>query len=136
MIISDYCAETAVARELVLRLASLLWRLRRATGIETQLLEMQVDVQRHGDRAVVMRHAQTEQPRFRVCETEAISAAYVPPENESAGDYASGIRQLAYCFLRLAEHDAGVFKRLNRYEAALWRQAVQIIYVLSPIRIG
>ena len=28
-IIADYCAETAVARELVLRLASLLWRLRR-----------------------------------------------------------------------------------------------------------
>jgi hypothetical protein len=36
-IIADYCAETAVARELVLRLASLLWRLRRATAIETQL---------------------------------------------------------------------------------------------------
>ena len=30
-IISDYNAETAVARELVLRLASLLWRLRRMT---------------------------------------------------------------------------------------------------------
>ena len=39
-IISDYCAETAVARELVLRLASVLWRLRRATSIETQLLDM------------------------------------------------------------------------------------------------
>ena len=36
-IIADYCAETAVARELVLRLASLLWRLRRATTIETNL---------------------------------------------------------------------------------------------------
>jgi hypothetical protein len=35
-VIADYCAETAVARELVLRLASLLWRLRRATAIETQ----------------------------------------------------------------------------------------------------
>ena len=81
-------------------------------------------------------HAQTEQPGFHVSETEDISAAYEPPKNESAADYASGIRQLAYCFLRLAEHDAGVFKRLNRYEAALWRQAVQIIYVLSPIRIG
>jgi hypothetical protein len=29
-IISDYCAETSVARELVLRLASLLWRLSRS----------------------------------------------------------------------------------------------------------
>jgi hypothetical protein len=42
-IIADYCAETAVARELVLRLASLLWRLRRATAIETQLFEMQAE---------------------------------------------------------------------------------------------
>jgi hypothetical protein len=33
---ADYDAETAVERELVLRLASVLWRLRRATGIETR----------------------------------------------------------------------------------------------------
>ena len=44
VIVSDYCAETAVARELVLRLASVLWRLRRATAIETQLFEMQAEV--------------------------------------------------------------------------------------------
>ena len=36
---ADYDAETAVERELVLRLASVLWRLRRATGIETALFE-------------------------------------------------------------------------------------------------
>jgi hypothetical protein len=34
-IIADYDARTAVERELVLRLASLLWRIRRATAIET-----------------------------------------------------------------------------------------------------
>ena len=38
-VISDYDAELAVERELVLRLASVLWRLRRATGIETALFE-------------------------------------------------------------------------------------------------
>src|SRR5664280_2800971 len=38
---ADYEAETAVERELVLRLASLLWRLRRATSIETGLLQIQ-----------------------------------------------------------------------------------------------
>ena len=43
-IIADYCAETAVARELVLRLASLLWRLRRATAIETDLLALKAEV--------------------------------------------------------------------------------------------
>jgi hypothetical protein len=38
-IISDYEAETAVERELVLRLASVLWRLRRATGMETAIFD-------------------------------------------------------------------------------------------------
>jgi hypothetical protein len=36
-VIADYDAETAVERELVLRLASLLWRLRRIIAIETDL---------------------------------------------------------------------------------------------------
>src|SRR5215213_3811270 len=40
-IIADYDAESAVERELVLRLASVLWRLRRATTIETGLFDMQ-----------------------------------------------------------------------------------------------
>ena len=38
-VIADYDAESAIERELVLRLASVLWRLRRATGIETALFE-------------------------------------------------------------------------------------------------
>src|ERR1700748_1964293 len=37
----DYDAQSAVARELVLRLASLWWRLRRATAIETGLFRIQ-----------------------------------------------------------------------------------------------
>src|SRR5438067_4800498 len=40
-IIADYDAQSAVERELVLRLASLLWRLRRATTRETGLFEIQ-----------------------------------------------------------------------------------------------
>src|ERR1700739_2175789 len=38
---SDYDAQTSVERELVLRLASLLWRLRRATAIESGLFKIQ-----------------------------------------------------------------------------------------------
>src|SRR2546423_5765174 len=40
-VIADYDAQSAVERELVLRLASLLWRIRRATTIETGLFEIQ-----------------------------------------------------------------------------------------------
>src|SRR5215472_10308555 len=42
-ITADYDAESAVERELVLRLASILWRLRRATTMETGLFEIQAD---------------------------------------------------------------------------------------------
>ena len=45
-IIADYDAHLTVERELVLRLASLLWRLRRATTMETGLFEIQADYAR------------------------------------------------------------------------------------------
>ena len=48
-IIADYNAETAVERELVLRLASLLWRLRRIIAIETDLFTIQAEIL-HGRR--------------------------------------------------------------------------------------
>jgi hypothetical protein len=38
---ADYDAQSAVERELVLRLASVLWRLRRATSIESGLFKIQ-----------------------------------------------------------------------------------------------
>ena len=38
-VIADYDGDTAVQRELVLRLASILWRLRRSTAIESALFE-------------------------------------------------------------------------------------------------
>jgi len=45
-VIADYDAQSAVERELVLRLASLLWRQRRATTMETGLFEIQADYMR------------------------------------------------------------------------------------------
>src|SRR5499427_5943592 len=42
-ITADYDAQSAVERELVLRLASVLWRLRRATVMETGLFEIQAE---------------------------------------------------------------------------------------------
>jgi hypothetical protein len=38
---ADYDAQSAVERELVLKIASLLWRLRRATTIESGLFKIQ-----------------------------------------------------------------------------------------------
>jgi hypothetical protein len=50
-IVADYDAQSAVERELVLRLASLLWRLRRATTMETGLFEIQAEHLREFKRA-------------------------------------------------------------------------------------
>src|SRR4051812_26244394 len=50
-VIADYDAESAVQRELVLRLASLLWRLRRATTMETGLFAIQADHLREFERS-------------------------------------------------------------------------------------
>jgi hypothetical protein len=66
-VIADYDARTAVERELVLRLASLLWRLRRIISIETDLLRIQSDIV-HERRAV-----------FRGSEEESDSNTRSPP---------------------------------------------------------
>src|SRR5437868_6036267 len=43
-ILAEYLPQTPVEQELVHRLASLFWRLRRATSIETGLLQMQSEI--------------------------------------------------------------------------------------------
>jgi len=57
-IIADYDAETAVERELVLRLASLLWRLRRIIAIETDLFQIQAEILRERRNTVTTAHGE------------------------------------------------------------------------------
>ncbi len=112
-----YDAETAIERELVLRLASLLWRLRRATSVETGLFQIQCEGSTAPDPAL---------PKLpgEACEVIEIF---------QSGRDSSG-RELARCFLRLADLDNGIFERLGRYEAALWRQVRQTIFTLQHLQ--
>jgi hypothetical protein len=141
-VIADYDAQTAVERELVLRLASLLWRLRRATAIETDLLRMQAEILRER-RDQTQRQPQQPMP-FRLVETAVCNSsadgcyASERADHQAARtlpigrDFSS--RDLAHCFQRLANLDAGVFERLGRYETTLWRQMVQIHFLLQAAR--
>ena len=126
-IVADYDAETAVARELVLRLASLLWRLRRIIAIETDLFQIQAEILR--DRR------------------NALAPAYVEPSDrtpdQAMGDESDQLscsgspfsaRELTYCFLRLGNLHGGAFERLGRYNAALWKQTAQTLLLLGSIR--
>jgi hypothetical protein len=123
---SGFDAPTAVERELVLRLASLLWRLRRATAIETGLLQIQGDIIRD------VRNAQEPHPRIngRVSEITAGcgNLEYAAQTSDSSSS------EIARCFLRLANVDNGAFERANRYETALWRQVGQVLLTLDFLR--
>jgi hypothetical protein len=122
-IISDYNAETAVERELVLRLASLLWRLRRIIAIETDLFQIQAEIlrDRRNDLAPAYDELQDQTPDQTCDEAEPLSFS----DSLSA-------RELTYRFLRLGNLDSG--ERLGRYNAALWKQTAQTLFLLGPVR--
>jgi hypothetical protein len=140
-ITTDYDAETAVERELVLRLASLLWRLRRATSIETGLLQIRDEM--------LTSRAEMEAPRsagnFPVVRVVQPGQAAAPLLRRDASsevgccEMASCLREndgldIVHRFLRLADVDKGAFDRLGRYETALWRQVRQTIFTLEDLR--
>jgi hypothetical protein len=146
-IIADYDARTAVERELVLRLASLLWRLRRATMIETELLRIQAEVlrdRRSGHLAARSRNTPSPIlgepiPAVRdvlVDRSDSDSWAAGHSSSRLAMQPVSGARDLAHCFLRLANLDNGVFERLGRYESALARQVARILFLLKSARVS
>jgi hypothetical protein len=140
-IVSDYDAQSAVERELVLRLASLLWRLRRATTIETGLFQMQADhlhefkarQVRPGSRNIVCamfaraEMVELEPDRAPDSITTGAQAVCSAPERiDPAAD-------LALSFLRLANLPSLVLDRLSRYEAILWRQVAQTLFALDAL---
>ena len=140
---ADYDAETAVERELVLRLASLLWRLRRATAIETGLLQIQHGMLSHpahqptpdGTITTIFQleprgsnHDARREPNEQ--ETQSFESEC----SQVTFDVAERGLEVARCFLGLADLDKGAFERLGRYEAALWRQVRQTIFTLHYLR--
>jgi hypothetical protein len=142
----DYDAQSAVERELVLRLASLLWRLRRATAVEAGLFEIQAA---HSS-DLTKRHPIAPVPRQTAY--AVFGQPSVQPNHEALASSANGEMEmahlrntsmdrsaaspsvaLAHSFLRLAELPNSALDRLSRYEAALWRQVVQILVALDAL---
>src|SRR5262249_30414951 len=149
IIIADYDAQSAVERELVLRLAGLLWRLRRATSIETGLFEIQAN---HLSDFRQARHALTSSravyPMFgradstsddRHLASHGIRTA--PEAVQPAGPNPVALIvdptvELTRWFLRLASLPNSALDRLSRYETTLWRQAGQILFALDALDRG
>jgi len=132
-VISDYDVESAVERELVLRWASFLWRLRRATGIETALFEsvtVEPDNVEHGSsRPTLVEAAEfSDRNQLHLLATRQSDAA---AGNELSFD---AKKDIADGFLRLAALPTFALDRLSRYEHLLWRQARQIVFTLESLR--
>jgi hypothetical protein len=127
VIIADYDAQSAVERELVLRLASILWRLRRAATMETGLFEIQAQHLRN------YRQNCRGAPKSH----DVIDALFRPGDAASLSDSAlkadASVVEFARCFLRLANLPNFALDRLSRYEATLWRQAGQLLYALETL---
>jgi hypothetical protein len=134
---ADYDAQSAVERELVLRLASTLWRLRRATTIETGLFEIQAAHLRdyRQNRTILPRPHDVVHAMFRPPNSDAphgnITIMERIPDTGTKAD--APAVELARCFLRLANLSNFAIDRLSRYEATLWRQAGRILHALDAL---
>jgi hypothetical protein len=147
IIIADYDAQSAVERELVLRLASLLWRLRRATIMETGLFEIQADhlSELRQARHAVLTSQEVSHAMFggadsisydRYSASHGITNATEAVQPAEPNPVASAVDrpvELTRCFLRLANLPNFALDRLSRYEATLWRQAGQILFALDAL---
>jgi hypothetical protein len=149
-IASEYDARSVVERELVLRLASLLWRIRRATGIETALLALEAENAQGRspppgplDAKESRRSAKLDALEPAECvsscaatedhdDTEEQTCA--ERERLASPSFQISLRALTHCFRALANADDRVFEKLGRYEAALWRQVVQVLFALHGAR--
>jgi hypothetical protein len=140
-ITADFEARTAVERELVLRLSNLLWRLRRATTIETGLLQVQAAMlakQRNADRAESNECHTSQDDRTLGSQAVTRSSFQVKTlqqahETEPWPSGASMV-DLALSFLSVSNLDSQMFDRLGRYEASLWRQVGQVLFTLDRLR--
>jgi hypothetical protein len=139
-IIDDYQPITAIEYQLVMRLASLLWRLRRTVAIESGLFQLQGHLIRNRR----LRLTQPDRPPkiFR----KLLDSSPQQPDRNSfdhqdlpprRGLQASSQNlELAHSFLRLVNINNGILERMSRYEGRLWRQVAQILLLLESFRKG
>ena len=136
-ITADYDAQSTVERELVLQLASILWRLRRAATMETGLFEIQAEQLRdyRQTRKLLAHSADVVQVVFGEPDLSNVISAQNQVNTLPGGGVKSDdpAIEFARCFLRLANLPNFALDRLSRYEATLWRQASRILFALDAL---
>ena len=124
----------------MLRLASLLWRLRRATTMETGLFEIQAGHLREF-RQTNQARPESREINYAMFDSDGVDrdrasrritngmgiVGMCEPESVDPAVH------FARCFLRLANLPSCALDRLSRYEAILWRQVAQILFALHAL---
>ena len=128
-IASDYQPRSATERELVSRLVSALWRLRRSTKIETGLFQIEGELmnQNVGGRRSVP-------PPEWHDELDVVSTtngSIAPYDHGGTTQELASSQKMADCYLRVSRLGYGNFDLLSRYETKLWRQAAQLVFMLQ-----
>ena len=148
-LIGSFDPRTVIELALVHRLASLLWRLRRASAIETALFEIQ------GELLLARRQDPSRSPSqagtfATPTQTNGHSKGpgsngrdHTPASDQEPASTTSVLpplgpwsksRAIAQCFLRLSNLDPTLLHRVGRYEARLWRQAAQTLWTFDAMR--
>ena len=134
---------SAIELELVHRLASLLWRLRRASAIGTGLFELEGEAlpARRQNPSRGPSQPGTPPTRANGHSNSPGSNGRVDPPASNQEPLAASMRPplgqcraIAQSFLRLSNLDPTLLDRVGAYEARLWRQAAQTIWTLETMR--
>jgi len=143
-LIASVDPRSVIELALVHRLASLLWRLRRACAIETGLFEMQGELlsarRQNPSRGPSQLRApgangHSKGPRSNGRDDPRLSdqEPLLPTMPAAPGRWSKS-RTIAQCFLRLSNLHRTLLDRASTYEEKLWRQAAQTIWTLDAMR--
>ena len=141
-LMDDYGPQTEMDRQLVARLASLVWRLRRATLIETELFGIQTNILLHrrnwhnsatpsttGDLNSLFRILKCPHGYIPSDAGDCVDSTFLPTTDEVPGSRQKS--DAASVFLRLCNNNYAALERLDRYDTRLWKQLMQTILMLD-----
>jgi hypothetical protein len=143
---ADYRPRTNFELELVARLVSLLWRLRRAVAIESGLMDIQAKSLRkrramndlhYNKNSLSLFYTLTPTLAPKAIDSDQLDLDLSNTERNTERLSGRTLKSdIAHSFIRGACLDNDVFERLGRHETRLWRQLVQIILLLNSINRG
>jgi hypothetical protein len=131
---ADYRPQTNFETELIERLVSLLWRLRRAVAIESGLLNIHAqrrDWKPERNLEILYNLIPSLTPRAGSISIDHSDSNDGTESNRL--EIANSRDAIAQAFLRLGRTDERVFERIGRYEMNIWRQTLQTILLLNSI---